>query len=173
MDTKIKCRSIMGLCIALIIAIVAIGYVSANDRLVVYATQAITVVVNGQRVQFTGQQPTIVNGRTLVPVRGVFDQLGFIVGWDGPTQRVTLTSDTHTVILTVGSASFTTNGTAHTLDVPAQIIGGSTMIPLRAVVESVGLDLNWEGSTSTITISGSTSSTIPANLLSKKYQTTL
>ena len=127
---------------------------------VVQANTPTRVVVNDRPVEFTGQQPVIVDGRTLVPVRGVFEQLGFDVGWDGPTQRVTLTSNTHTIILTIGSASFTTNGVSHTLDVPAQIINGSTMLPIRAVAESVGLAVGWgdpSGMENIITISGNMS----------------
>ena len=113
----------------------------------------IIVTIDGERITFDGQQPVIVDGRTLVPVRGVFEQLGFDVGWDGETRQATLASDSHTVVVTIGNAAFTTNGTSHTLDVPAQIIGGSTMLPLRAVLESVGYYLGWDDSTSTVIIS--------------------
>ena len=56
-------------------------------------------------------------------------------------------------VITIDSASFTANGASHTLDVPAQIIGGSTMLPIRAVLESVGYNLSWDESTRTVTIS--------------------
>jgi hypothetical protein len=79
--------------------------------------------------------------------------LGFDVGWNGATQQATLTSPDYTVILTVGSTAFTTNGTSHTLDVPAQIIGGRTMLPIRAVLESVGYDLDWDAATRTVVVS--------------------
>lgn len=48
----------------------------------VYAADSnIRVTVDGQLVAFEGQYPAIVDGRTLVPVRGVFEQLGFTVDW--------------------------------------------------------------------------------------------
>ena len=112
----------------------------------------IRVTIEGQQVTFQAQQPVIVDGRTLVPVRGVFEHLGFEVDWDGAIQQATLASDEFTVILTIGSASFTTNGISHTLDVPAQIIGGSTMLPIRAVLESVGYYLDWDNATRTVLI---------------------
>ena len=118
----------------------------------VYAND-ITVTIDGQPVTFAAQAPVIVDGRTLVPVRGVFEQMGFDVDWDGGTRQATLTNDDYTVTLIIGSATFTTNGTSYTLDVPAQIIGGSTMLPIRAVLESVGYYLDWDGSTSTVLIS--------------------
>ena len=55
----------------------------------VYAADNIRVTINGQQVTFDGQSPVIVNGRTLVPVRGVFEQLGFVVGWDGEARQAT------------------------------------------------------------------------------------
>lgn len=120
---------------------------------VVHANQPIGVTIDGQRVAFQGQQPTIVDGRTLVPVRGVFEQLGFGVGWDPDLRQATLTRADAMVVIAIDSAIFTTNGVSHILDVPAQIIGGSTMIPLRAVLESVGYDLDWDSATSTVLIS--------------------
>jgi len=59
------------------------------------------------------------------------------------------------VILTIGQASFTlveSFATSHQLDVPAQIIGGSTMLPLRAVIEAIGYQLIWDGPTQTVII---------------------
>ena len=112
----------------------------------------IAVNVNGQSVIFEGQSPVIVDGRTLVPVRGVFELLGFEVAWNGDTRQATLSSANYTVVLTIASATFTVNGVPHTLEVPAQIIGGSTMLPLRAVLEPVGYDLNWQAETQLISV---------------------
>ncbi|MCL2620058.1 MAG: CAP domain-containing protein [Defluviitaleaceae bacterium] len=112
----------------------------------------INVIVNGVRVNFADQQPTSMDGRTLVPVRGVFEELGFDVSWNDILRQVTLTRPGDTVIITIGSAIFTTNGTNHILDVPAQIIGNSTMLPIRAVLESIGYCLEWDGNTNTVLI---------------------
>jgi len=112
----------------------------------------ILVTINGSQVNFSDQGPTIVDGRTLVPVRGVFEELGFEVNWEQDTQTAKLTRNGYEVTLTIGSASFTTNGESHTLDVPAQIIGGRTMLPIRAVLESVGYSVNWIEATNTVSI---------------------
>ena len=113
----------------------------------------ITVTVDGQRVTFTDQEPVIVDGRTLVPVRGVFEQLGFEVTWETYAPRTaTLTSDDFVVNVTVGSATFTTNGVEHLLDVPAQIIDGRTMLPIRHVAQSIGLYVGWNQARSSVVI---------------------
>jgi len=122
---------------------------------ITFAQQPISVAINGQPVIFQGQQPVLVNGRTLVPVRGVFEHLGFDVEWNGALQQVTLTRTGQTVILTIGQAGFTTvtsYAANHTLDVPAQIINASTMLPIRAVIEAVGYSLAWDGANQTVQI---------------------
>ena len=119
------------------------------------ASDAITVTIDGQRVTFADQQPVIINNRTLVPVGGVFEALGFTPSWSGSAQTATLTRVDYTVVITIGSATFTTNGVEYTLDVPAQIINNRTMLSLRAVLESIGIapdNIGWDGNARAITI---------------------
>ncbi|MCL1845303.1 MAG: stalk domain-containing protein [Defluviitaleaceae bacterium] len=118
-----------------------------------YADSGISVVANGQNVNFADQQPIMIDGRTLVPVRGVFEMLGFNVDWEYETSTAVLASENHVVRITVGQSVFYTNGVAHQLDVPAQIIGGRTMVPLRLPLESVGYFLGWDGTNQTVLIS--------------------
>jgi len=113
----------------------------------------ISVTINDQEVVFADQLPVIIDGRTLVPVRGVFEALGFKVSWDDDTRTAVLTKYDYEVCISVGSNTFNTNGIDYTLDVPAQIINGRTMVPLRLPLESVGYKLDWLSTTHTITIS--------------------
>ena len=48
----------------------------------VYANDYIRVTIDDKEVVFSDKRPVIIDGRTLVPVRGVFDGLGFEVEWD-------------------------------------------------------------------------------------------
>jgi len=118
----------------------------------IYANDDIRVTIDGTPVNFDNQAPVIVDSRTLVPVRGVFEQLGFTAVWNETARTATLTRSDYTIVITIGSNTFTTNGTSHTLDVQAQIIGGSTMLPLRAVLESIGYRLDWAATTRTVLI---------------------
>jgi len=135
-----------------LIACIVILVITVTMITPAFAQAQIRVLVEGEQIQFAGQGPAIIQGRTLVPVRGVFEHMGFAVQWDGGAQQATLVNDNYTVVLTIGSSAFTNNGVRYTLDVPAQIINGSTMLPLRAVLESVGYDLGWNGATSTVSI---------------------
>ena len=144
--------------------------VTLGSSVAVLADMPIIVEINGFRVNFEGQPPEIVDGRTLVPVRGVFEQLGFDVEWDGDARQVRLGrpygsvgTGWQQVILTIDSADFSVyteiaSGaypelSVYSLEVPAQIISGRTMLPIRAVLESVGYYLNWDGATRTVLIS--------------------
>ena len=120
------------------------------------ATDEITVTIDGVPVVFADQGPIIVQGRTLVPVRDVFEALGFEVDWNRAEQQAELTRHDYEIIIPIGSRTFTTNGVSHTLDVQAQIINGRTMLPLRLVLESVGYELDWDGSTRTVIITSPT-----------------
>jgi len=122
------------------------------------ASDDINIVVNGERVIFSGQQPIIIDGTTLVPVRGVFESFGFTVDWqvtDFPqpsTTWVTLSNDLHSVDIQVGSTTFRTNGDAHNFPIPPQIINSTTMLPFRALLESVNCEVHWDGASRTISI---------------------
>ena|GEM_PF-2790507 len=139
-------KKILAIVLALVLLVAFIPSVSAS------ANTPISVLINGQRVVFPDQNPVILDGRTLVPVRGVFEDLNFSVNWNPSTRQVTLTRGNDFVVLTIGSNIFTTNGVSRTLDVPAQTIGGRTMLPLRLVLESVGYTLDWNAATSIVSI---------------------
>ena len=111
----------------------------------------IKVIVNGVELSFD-QPPIIENGRTLVPLRAIFEALGADVEWEQSTQTVTAVRDDITVTLTIGSNILIKNGEEIELDVPAQLIGGRTLVPVRAVAESFGAEVGWDQSTRTVTI---------------------
>jgi GH35 family endo-1,4-beta-xylanase len=113
----------------------------------------ISVEFNGLQVEFADQQPVVVNGRTLVPVRDVFEFLRFNVEWEAAVQTAVITNGADTIRITVGEEFFTLNGERHSLDVSAQIIGGRTMLPLRLPLESVGFNVNWDAARNAVVIS--------------------
>lgn len=117
----------------------------------VMANEVVTVFSNGNEVTDKG---VIIDGRTMVPVRGVFEYMGYSVEWDANTKTATLTNTKkETVIkLTNGETIFTVNDKIVTPDVPQQIIDGRFMLPLRAVGEAVNAKVGWNNETKTATI---------------------
>jgi hypothetical protein len=93
-----------------------------------------------------GQTPVIVDDRTLVPLRAIFTAMGAEVDWDEATRTVTAVRGDTTISLAIGSDQLYVNGVATTIDVPAQIINDRTMIPVRAIAESFGCEVNWNES---------------------------
>ena len=82
------------------------------------AAQDISVEIDGARVEFTGQRPVVIDGRTLVPVRGVFESLGFYVDWDNETRTAIIENENYLILIPIDSYTFTTNGEEFSLDVP-------------------------------------------------------
>ncbi len=109
------------------------------------AAPEVSVFLDGGKINFADQAPVIVEGRTLVPLRAIFEALGAKVEWDGSTKTVTATRDTDVIKLTIGDTKLYKNGqVAYELDVPAQIMGGGfTMVPVRAISESFGCKVDW------------------------------
>lgn len=112
----------------------------------------IKVTVNGEPVFFSGTGPQQIGGRTLVPLRGVMEKIGAMVGWDGPTRTVTAQRGNIDLRMRLGDPTATVNGRTVTLDVPAQQINGVTMVPLRFMGETLGAEIKWDGATQTIAI---------------------
>ncbi len=104
----------------------------------------ITVLLDGEKIKFD-QIPVAEAGRTLVPLRAIFDALGAEVGWDGNTQTVTAKKGDTEISLTLGNTTATKNGEAIILDVPAKAISGRTLVPVRFVADCFGVDADWNG----------------------------
>lgn len=102
----------------------------------------------------------IVEGRTLVPLRAIFEELEASVNWEQSSQTVTATKDNKKISLKIGSKNTTVNGKTVTIDVPAQIIHGKTYVPLRFISESLGASVKWDSKNQSASISLSTKTII-------------
>jgi hypothetical protein len=117
-----------------------------------FAADDIRVILNGEQMAFE-VNPIIKNGRTLVPMRAIFEGLGATVDWDGDTRTVTGAKGDITVKLVLGQMTATVNGEIIALDTPAEIVSGRTLVPLRFIAESLNAAVDWDGDTRTVTIS--------------------
>ena len=111
----------------------------------------ISVILDGEQIQFD-QPPIIQNGRTLVPLRAIFEALGADVNWNESSQTITANRGGVEVSLQIGSNVLERNGQNTSLDVPAQLIGGRTLVPARAVAESFGASVSWDEATQVVRI---------------------
>ena len=109
----------------------------------------VTVMVDNEKVEFD-QNPIILDGTTLVPIRAVFEKAGAQVDWDGNTRTATLVKGDYTVTITVGDSALYKNGQAVSLSVSAIVYNDRILIPVRAIGEAMDFDINWDGFHSTV-----------------------
>ncbi|MCL2352953.1 MAG: stalk domain-containing protein [Firmicutes bacterium] len=100
------------------------------------------MTVNGAARRLDGV-PLIENGRTLVPLRAIFEALGAGVDWDAAAQTVTGTRGKTVIRLTVGSPDAYVNGVRIRLETAPEAVNGRTMVPLRFIAESLGAEVQW------------------------------
>ncbi len=107
--------------------------------------QDITVNLNGSVIDFGDSAPIISQGRTFVPLRGVFDKMGYDITWAADTKTVTLTKGSDILTIVIGKNEYHLNGVTKEMDVAAQIVNGRTMLPLRAIADATGAGVFWDG----------------------------
>ena len=90
---------------------------------------------NGQVVPF------IKNGRTLVPVRFISENMGAEVGWEASTSTVTVEGEGVVVQLVIGSKTMKVGSKEVELDVAPEIFENRTYLPLRSLAEALGKEV--------------------------------
>jgi len=105
--------------------------------------QNIGVTVDGRRVDFDGTQPKMVNNSVLVPLRGVFEEMGATVRWNQARQQVTAIRDNKKIQLIIGEHFANIDGRSVRLNTPARVENGSTLVPLRFLSEALGAQVRW------------------------------
>lgn len=112
---------------------------------------AIAVLVDGAPLRFD-QPPVMDQNRVMVPIRAIFEALGYDVTWDGATQTGTATNGTNTIRVQVANATISYDGGTYHCDVPPQNRSGRILVPIRAISESAGCSVDWHQLTKTVTI---------------------
>ena len=122
------------------------------------ATDGAKVLVNGEYIQMD-QKPIFKDDRILIPVRAVGEALKCKVEWNHDTQTATLHSGAAELKITIGETEMKKINVSRnpieisiTLDVPAFIENGRTMLPLRAVSEALFLDVDWDEAERTVIV---------------------
>jgi len=123
------------------------------------AAKAITIYVDGVQLK-TDQPPVMIQGRAMLPLRAIFEALDARVYWDQKSQTVTGIKGDTTVVLKIKSKVATINDQKVTLDVPAQILRGRTLVPVRFVSEALGQDVDWNSRDQIVNIKSDTPSNI-------------
>lgn len=96
--------------------------------------------------------PQLINDRTMVPMRAIFENLNAKVDWDEATASATAVRGNITIKITENSSSAFVNGKEVTLDSPAVIIAGRFLVPIRFISESFGAEVGWDDASQTVFI---------------------
>lgn len=122
----------------------------------------VDIVIDGEELNLD-VAPQIIDGRVMVPIRGVLENLGALVKWDDETQTVSARKSSKTVSLEIGSNDVTldkgetnNDGSAKTetiqTDVAAQLVSDRTLVPLRVISDAMGYSVDWNDETYTVSI---------------------
>lgn len=117
-----------------------------------WANTPLIVKVDGKVVKFPNEQPHAVAGRTLVPLRGVFEAIGAYVEWDPQQRKVTCRKQNEEVELRIGVKLAKKDGAEIIIDVPPRIMHGTTMVPLRFIAESLGAKVDFDAGNNIVEI---------------------
>jgi hypothetical protein len=129
---------------------------SPNNMVVILQIEKSTYTVNGTS-NTLDSPPIIENSVVLLPIRAVVEALGGIVYWDPTDRQVTILLGNTTVDLWIGNNTATVNSMSNIIDpsndkVVPQIINSRTMLPLSFIVNSIGVTIDYNDTTQTITI---------------------
>lgn len=161
----------------------------------IFANSDIKLWIDGNYVT-SDVSPVIENDRTLVPLRVISENLGYDVDWNDDTKEVVITkpkegyTDVFTVIaFTIGDSNLYTfdikligddaDGTyfevltesvAKPLDAAPKISKDRTLVPIRAIAENFGRNVNWDNSNRIVVIGDGYSVTSPTPASSNTFR---
>ncbi|HEX9059461.1 MAG TPA: copper amine oxidase N-terminal domain-containing protein [Clostridia bacterium] len=105
----------------------------------------VSVLYQNSFVDFTDVSPVVLGGRTMVPLRKIFERLGAGVNWDASSGTINAVIGSTKIELKVGSKTAYRNGEPMQLDTSPVIINNRTLVPLRFIAESFGKKVSWDG----------------------------
>ncbi len=114
----------------------------------------INVKVYDQYINFStvNQWPFIENGRTMVPLRAVFEVMNCKVRWDADNSSAVVEYEGKKIIIPVNSNTAFINDKPSTLDTPAKLVNDRVMVPLRFIGEAIDKRVTWDDADKTVLI---------------------
>ena len=117
-----------------------------------YNAKEIAIVIDGESYTDPNMPAVSIDGRTMLPMRGICEELGCTVTWNEAAKQVYAVSDTHTVVFQIDSKTGYKNGETFTMDVALMIVNDRTMLPVRALATALDIDVTWDDPNRTVYI---------------------
>lgn len=102
---------------------------------------------------FLSVPATLINGSTMIPLRGVAEEFGAELNYVEASKTVTILRNEVEVKLTIGQLAAEVNTEKITLSAAPMIQEGRTLLPLRGVFQALGLTVDYDDATKEIRIS--------------------
>lgn len=115
----------------------------------VYADNNIKVFVNDMEL-VCETPPYIDNGRTMVPMRKIFESLNSTVNWNSDTQTINAVKGESEIVLQIGNAEIIKNGVSEYMDAVPKVVNGTTFVPLRFVSQALDTEVQWSQYTKSV-----------------------
>lgn len=126
--------------------------------------ECIKVYVNNEKVEFD-VNPILENGRTLVPLRGVFEKLDAKVDWNKNTMQAVIKDENNEIEMMLNKNKVMVNGEIKDIDSPTKMINSRTFAPLRFISETLGHDVRWDENTNSVYITKYKSVPVNKNII--------
>lgn len=133
------------LCLGISLACVAGGGQAAAQETAepVIEQTDIAVVVDGVPLELE-TPPVMEAGRTLVPMRALFETLGAEVSWEEARREAAAVTPEREIVFAIDNPRAAVNGWVRMMDVPARLVQDKTMVPLRFLSENLGYRVDWD-----------------------------
>lgn len=139
---------------SMLCAVSAPAFAAGTAAVTSAAPSAISVQLDGENVAFTDAAPQVVNQRTFLPFRAVFEAMGANVEYEADTQTVVATRGDKTMRMVLGAkeATVTENGVTTTIpmDVAAFAQDNRTYVPVRFAAQAFGCNVGWDQAKQTV-----------------------
>lgn len=123
-----------------------------NGKNHTYNAPEIKVKIDGKNMTPKDMPAVSIDGRTMLPMRQIAQELGCEVVWNEEAQQVYVVNDDYTLVFTINKNIGYQNGKEFKMDVPPMIVNDRTMLPVRALATALDLNITWEDATRTVNI---------------------
>lgn len=125
-----------------------------DNKIENYNAEKVHIFIEDKEIKSFQMEPIILNGRVLIPLRDIFENMQAKVIWNNEKKEVNVELNNQKLSFLINSNFGTKNETEKFyFDVPAKIINGFTMIPIRAISNALEYNVFWDNSLRRVTIS--------------------
>lgn len=118
-----------------------------------YRAKEITVKIDGEKMVPKDMPAVAIDGRTMLPMRQIVQELGCEVTWNQEKQQAYVVNEEYALVFEIDKATGYKNGKEFKMDVPPMNINDRTMLPVRALANALDLKITWDDPSRTVSIS--------------------